>query len=332
MRGPAFHIGWCDELAAFKQMRTDDAQNATAWENLRIAVRIGEQPQILATTTPKRVPVLRQLMSEAGNPESKILIRRGRTMDNVKLSRAYLNVLTGLYGGTRLGAQELEGEMLDDVVGAMTSEKIIDQYRVPKLPTNLPYLRVIGVDPSVAERPHDECGMVVVYGTRTWPILRRHAFVVDDLSMQASPAVWSDVLVKAANEHQAVIVVEINQGANLVKHLVVQAAHRAGLPVPPIREVWASKSKSVRAEVVGAAYDKGRIHHVNVHADYESQATSWVAGEAGYSPDRMDAAVHGLASVLFPDALVHGSPGAGVLHTATGAQLPYRGMAARRAG
>lgn len=312
LRGPAFHRAWADELGTYKQIRSLD-DDATAWENLRIAVRLGKHPQILATTTPKRVPVLRQLLAEHQAHPGKILLRRGKTYDNKYLSGAYLDVLVSLYGGTQLGKQELEGEMLDDVAGAMTSEAVINRNRVTELPPNIPWIKLVSVDPSVAERPNDECGIVVIYISRTWPVLKRHAFVIDDLSLRAKPTVWADIAIKAAHEHGADIIAETNQGANLVFQMLRQAADHAHLPMPRMREVWATKAKAVRAEPVGGAYEQNRVHHVNVLADLESQETSWTVGDA-YSPDRMDAAVQGLAAGLFPEAITSGGFGTATLH------------------
>jgi phage terminase large subunit-like protein len=261
-------------------------------------------------------------LEEAKHEPEKILVRRGRTLDNVKLSSGYLDTLLGLYGGTQLGRQELEGEMLDDVVGAMVSETVIDAYRVDGVPIGVPWIKIVGVDPSVAEKPHDECGIVVVYISNTWPILRRHAFVVEDLSLRASPTVWGDIVVKAAHEHGAIVVAETNQGAALVKQMVKQSAAAANLQNPSIREVWSSKSKAVRSEPVSGAYARGRVHHVNVLAELESQISSWVPGESGYSPDRMDALVHACAAGLFPEALIHGAPGTATFYSAAKTRLP----------
>lgn len=320
LRGPQFHRAWCDELASFRQVRSAD-DDATAWENLRIAVRLGTKPQILATTTPKRVPVLRQLLNEATTRAGKILIRRGKTYDNKYLSAAYLDVLVSLYGGTQLGRQELEGEMLDDVDGAMTSEAIINATRVRELPENIPWIRLVSVDPSVAERPNDECGIVVIYISRTWPVLRRHAFIVDDLSVRASPTVWSDRVIAAAVQHDATIIAETNQGANLVFQMLRMAADKAGVPMPPMKEVWASKAKAVRAEPVGAAYARKRIHHVNVHADLETQLTTWTPSDP-YSPDRLDALTQGCAAGLFPEALTSGGLGSTTLYNVANQHIP----------
>jgi phage terminase large subunit-like protein len=327
LRGPAFHRAWCDELATFKQIRSAE-DDATAWENLRIAVRLGKRPQILATTTPKRVPVLRQLLIEATNNPKKFLLRRGKTYDNKYLSSAYLDVLTSLYEGTSLGRQELEGEMLDDVEGAMTSESIINANRVTQLPPNIPWIKLVSVDPSVAERPNDECGILVVYVSKTWPVLHRHAFVVDDLSLRAAPIKWAEVAVRAAHEHDATIITETNQGGNLVFQMLRQAADSLQLPMPPIKEVWATKSKAVRSEPVGGAYARGRVHHVNVFPEYESQITTWTAGD-GYSPDRQDAGVQGLASGLFPEALTGGGTGTATLRSVARQHIPIEHQASR---
>jgi len=331
LRGPQFHLGWADELATYKQVRSED--DATAWENLRIAVRLGKKPQILATTTPKRVPVLRELLSEAAEHPGKIMLRRGKTKDNRYLSDAYLDVLMSMYEGTPLGKQELEGEMLDDVAGAMTSEAIINLYRVKSLPQGIPWIKLVSVDPSVAERPHDECGIVVIYISRTWPVLKRHAFIVDDLSLRAAPNVWAKVAAEAAYLHDAKIIAETNQGSHLVSIMLRQAAQDLKLPVPDVLDVWATKSKAVRAEPVGGAYAQGRVHHVNVFPDLESQETSWVYGESGYSPDRQDAAVQGIASGLFPEALTTGGLSSTVIQTVANTHLPLtRQLAMARRG
>lgn len=314
LRGPAAHISWVDELAAFRQVRSIDGE-ATAWENLRIGTRLGTHPQILATTTPKRVPVVRELMKEAQEKPGRVLLRRGRTIDNTYLSRAYVDVLVSLYGGTTLGAQELEGQILDAVVGAMTTETIINKYRWTHLPEGIQWIKLIGLDPSVAEKPHDECGIIVMYVSKTWPILHRHAWVVDDLSKRCSPDEWSRIVVKAAFEHQATVVAEVNQGGAMVKQVLKMAATELGLPMPPVNPTWSSKSKEARAEPLSAAYAQGRVHHLNVLAELESQETSWVQGESGYSPDRQDGVVQAGSAGLFPEALISGLAGTAAIQS-----------------
>jgi phage terminase large subunit-like protein len=322
LRGPQFHISWGDEVAAYKQVRGEEELDA--WTNLRIATRLGNTPQVLATTTPKRVPLLRSLLAEIAEHPDTMILRRGRTTDNVHLPESYIKTLFSLYGGTALGAQELEGVMLDRIQGATTDPETVQTYRVTHLPSmNARWARVVAVDPSVAEKPTDECGIVVIYAPLTFPILNRHAFVIEDLSGRMSPTTWGDQVVQAAVRHRAVVVVENNQGGGLVRRLVAERAAAADMPKPPIREVWSSKSKQMRAEPVGAAYKRGRIHHLNVHPDLEDQLTSWTPKDSGYSPDRLDALVHGASALLFPEALVKGGvPGAAQSHSPVGQRLP----------
>jgi len=317
LRGPAFHIGVADELAAHKWKPGVDG--LTAWDNLRIGTRMGRIPQILAATTPKRVAVLRKLIADAKDPAKRILLKNMATKSNPYLSGVYLDVLMDLYEGTTLGQQELDGVMLDEVDGAQVAESTIEAFRVNQVPT-LPGTRwafYVGVDPSVAERPNDECGIVVVAVPLTHPVLKRHAYVIADYSFRASPSVWGDKVIQVAREHQATVIVETNQGGALVKRVIRQAASHANTVSPPVREVWATASKAVRFGPVAAAYEKGRIHHVGYFVDLEDQETSWVPGESGYSPDRMDAAGWALAAALFPDALKGGAPGSATTRTVT---------------
>lgn len=311
LRGPAFHIGVADELAAYKAKV--GADGLTAWDNLRIATRLGRTPQIVAATTPKRVPVMRKLVAESADPAKRILLRKMRTLDNPYLSGAYLDVLTGLYAGTTLGAQELEGEMLDDVTGAMVKTATVDAFRVNEAPEvyNDHWLRVLAVDPSVADKPNDECGIMFIASQKIMPAHKRHAFVIEDYSLLGSPAAWSEQVVRMADKHKATVVLEGNQGGGMAKLIIEQTAAQLNLPKPMIRMVWATTGKKARSEPVGAAYERGRVHHVNVLPDYESQITEWTE-DSGYSPDRMDAGVWGISACLFPEVLKGGGlPGAG---------------------
>lgn len=316
IRGPEFHIGLADELAAHRGK--PGADGLIAWDNLRIACRMGRTPQVMAATTPKRTPVMRKLLSESLSPEKKIQVRRMRTADNPYLSEAYLAVMDAIYGGTALGTQELDGEMLDDVVGALLKLSHIDSTRVTSVPEEFysrQWLRVIGVDPSVSDSPTDECGIVVAGAQRLPQTHRRHAYVVEDATLVASPAVWSKRVVELATQYDAIVVVESNQGGAMAELVITQAAKEMGLPAPKIRQAWASTSKKARAEPVGTAYERGRVHHVNYFPEYESALTEWVSKEeSGYSPDRMDAGVWALTALLYPESMKNGMPGSGVLH------------------
>jgi len=330
LRGPQFHVGWGDEIAAYKQVKGQGELDA--WTNLRIATRLGLLPQLIATTTPKRVPILRALLAEIAENVGKMLLRTGKTTDNVKLSQSYLNTLFSLYGGTTLGAQELEGLMLDSVEGATVDMETIDAHRVTGLPKleGKRWVKIISVDPSVAEKPNDECGIVVIYAPLTMPILNRHAYVVSDLSLKASPTVWGDRVVKAAHKHGATVIVENNQGGSLVRRVLKECAAAANVPPPQIREVWSTKAKAIRAEPVGAAYERGRVHHLHSLPDLEDQLTTWTPTDSGYSPDRLDAVVHGLSALLFPQALVKGGvPGASSHLSPVGTRIDARSQLTR---
>jgi len=162
LRGPQFTHAWGDEVAAWRQ--TPDAAGMTAFDNLRVGTRLGANPQIMVTTTPKRVPLLYQLLKEA-DTTGKVVVTRGSTLDNRgNLSQTYLDTIVGVYQGTRLAQQELYGEMLSDVEGALWTIEMIEASRQGILPPSTP-LRIIGVDPSVAENPRDECGIVVCAAT-----------------------------------------------------------------------------------------------------------------------------------------------------------------------
>ena len=162
LRGPQFTHAWGDEVAAWRQ--TPDAAGMTAFDNLRVGTRLGHSPKIVVTTTPKRVPLLYALINES-QKSNKVRVTKGSTMDNSRnLSEAYMDAIMGVYEGTRLAQQELYGEMLSDVEGALWTPELIDKGRESQLPMGTP-LRCIGVDPSVAENPRDECGIVVVAST-----------------------------------------------------------------------------------------------------------------------------------------------------------------------
>lgn len=310
LRGPQFTHAWGDEVAAWRQ--SPDAAGMTAFDNLRVGTRLGEHPKILVTTTPKRVPLLYTLLAEAEKNPGRVVISRGSTMDNAgNLSESYMDAITGVYAGTRLASQELLGEMLDAVEGALWVEELIESYRQSSAP-NMP-LRCIGVDPSVAENPKDECGIVVVGSTSERDLYKRQSWVLEDASVHGSPTMWAQQVVAMAKKWGCPVVAEVNQGGALVKN----AIHTID-PTITVLEVHSKVGKALRAEPVTLAYEQGRVHHVGYFAELESQMLSWVPGE-GKSPDRVDALVHALTALLI-------KPPAGF----SGGKLSARSMASRR--
>jgi len=289
LRGIQAHYAWADELAAWRQ--TPDAAGMTSWDNLRVATRLGSNPQIIATTTPKRVPVLYSLIEES--KKGRVVISKGSTLDNAgNLSNTYLQAITGVYEGTRLAQQELYGEMLDDVEGALWTIEMIEAAREMILPPSTP-LRCIGVDPSVAENPRDECGIVVCASTADRDLYKRHAWVLEDATIHGSPEVWANKVVEMARRWGCPVVAEVNQGGALVRNAI-----NAIDPNVKVLEVHSKHGKALRAEPVVLAYEQSRVHHVNYLPDLESQMTAWIPGETKNSPDRVDALVHAMTALL----------------------------------
>ena len=289
LRGIQAHYSWADELAAWRQ--TPDAAGMTSWDNLRVATRLGTNPQIIATTTPKRVPILYGLIDEQ-KKTGRVIISKGSTLDNSgNLSEAYLDAITGVYAGTRLAAQELYGEMLDDVEGSLWTIEMIEESRQGMLPPSAP-LRVIGVDPSVAENPRDACGIVVCASTSDRDLYKRHAWILEDATVHGSPEVWANKVVEMARRWGCPVVAEVNQGGALVTNAINSID-----PNIKVFEVHSKYGKQLRAEPIVLAYEQQRVHHIGYLTDLESQMTSWIPGE-GKSPDRVDALVHALTALL----------------------------------
>jgi phage terminase large subunit-like protein len=289
LRGPQFTHAWGDEVAAWRQ--TPDAAGMTAFDNLRVGTRLGLNPKIMITTTPKRVPLLYQLIAEA-EKTGKVVITKGSTLDNSgNLSQAYIDAIVGVYEGTRLAAQELYGEMLSDVEGALWTQELIDRGREMQLPMGTP-LRCIGVDPSVAENPRDECGIVVVASTGDRDLYKRQSWVLEDASIHGSPEVWANKVVQMARKWGCPVIAEVNQGGALVRNAINTID-----PTVKVLEVHSKYGKALRAEPITLAYEQNRVHHVGYLGDLESQMCAWIPGE-GKSPDRVDALVHALTALL----------------------------------
>lgn len=312
LRGTQFHYGWCDELAAYSEWRGVDG--LTAWDNMRIAGRLGEHPEILVTTTPKRTQIMRTLMDEAKDTEnSSVRLITGKTSDNTNLSSIYRDQIYGSFEGTSIARQELDGIMLDDdPEGAIWSPGVIDKNRVLVPPDTEEFnsfvkkipLKLIAVDPSVSNQPRDLCGIVVVGATKNKEMYRRHAYVIEDASMQAPSDVWVKKVVELAVKYNAPVAIEVNQGGDTFEKMI--KSENEGVVVVPIKS---TKSKAVRAEGAAIPYQQGRVHHINNHSDLELQMTTWEPEITKKSPDRVDALVHGITSLLIttPKGLVSGT-------------------------
>nr|WP_228765964.1 terminase family protein [Sphingopyxis solisilvae] len=282
LRGPEHQAAWCDEIAKWPQ-------GEAAWDNLMLTMRIGAQPQVVATTTPRGVPLVRRLMKEKG-----VAVTRGTTASNrLNLSPRWQATMAAIYGGTRLGRQELDGELLEDVEGALWTRELIERCRVDADRVGKLARVVIGVDPPASARG-DACGIVVAALLRDGRLA-----VVEDASVKrAAPGVWAQAVAAAAARWSAErVVAESNMGGEMVAETLAQADSTL-----PVRAVHASVGKARRAEPVALAYERGRVVHAGAFVELEDQLCGLQIGGGyagpGRSPDRADACVWALAALL----------------------------------
>lgn len=249
------------------------------------------------------MPILFDLLEEE-KKTGRVWLTRGSTYDNAgNLGSAYMTSMEQRFGsGSNQARQELFGEMLDAIDGALWTDELIKKARYMSLKPPFTPLRVIGVDPSVAENPRDLCGIVVCGSTAEPDLYRRQAWVIEDLSLRGSPTAWAEVVVDAARRWQCPVVAETNQGGALVRGAINQID-----PSIQVLEVHASVGKKLRAEPVTLAYEQGRVHHLNVLGDLETEMTTWMPETSSKSPDRLDALVHALTALLIkPPQGFHG--------------------------
>jgi phage terminase large subunit-like protein len=268
LRGPQFHGGWFDELAAFK--RPD------AWDQYQFGARLGQHPQTIVTTTPRPTKLIKDLVDRKG-----VHVVRGSTFDNAKnLAPSALAELKLRYENTRLGRQELYGEILDTVEGALWTREMIERARVTDIP---PLIRiVVAIDPAVTNNADsDETGIVAAGITSD-----NHYYVLSDKSLKASPDAWARQAVNLYHDLGAdKIIAETNNGGDMVTLLIKQVDHSA-----PVKKVTATRGKQLRAEPISSLYEQGRVHHHGYFAELETQMCEWTP-ISNESPDRLDALV-----------------------------------------
>jgi predicted phage terminase large subunit-like protein len=280
LRGPQHDLAWCDELAAWRY--------PAAWDMLMFGLRLGADPRVVVTTTPRPTKFIRDLIADP-----KVVVTRGRTIDNEKkLASAFLDQIVRRYEGTRLGRQELDAEILEDVLGALWNHAVIDAARVAAV-TEMNRI-VVAIDPAAgsAERS-DESGIVVAGKDASG-----HGYVLADVSGRYTPTEWAKAAIAAYRAHNADrIVAEVNNGGEMV-----EATLRIVDPTVPFTAVHASRGKVARAEPVAALYEQGRVHHLGAFPALEDQMCGFVhdfdRATAGYSPDRVDALVWALSELL----------------------------------
>lgn len=282
LRGPQHDFAWCDELAAWRYPET--------WDQLMFGLRLGPDPRVVVTTTPRPTRLLRELLADP-----TVAVTRGTTYDNrANLPVAFLRQIVLRYEGTRLGRQELEAELLEDMPGALWMRDVIERSRVGRGAHPDLTRIVVAIDPATTSgEDSDETGIIVAAKDTSG-----HGWVLADLSGRYAPIEWARRAIAAYREHHADrIVAEINQGGDMV-----EATLRMIDPSVPFAAVRASRGKVVRAEPVAALYEQGRVHHVGTFPQLEDQMCAFTPDfdrrKAGYSPDRVDALVWALSELL----------------------------------
>lgn len=298
LRGPQHHFAWGDEPAEWMDAGLGEMKSTT-FSNLRFGLRLGSRPRVVLTGTPTRVRLIRELVYKDGDKTKGrrpgVYLTQGSLYENLdNLAENYHEIIE-VYEGTSLGAQEIHGELLDDVEGALWTYDLIDRYRIT--PAAFEDARdedrhdhplrtlsaAIAIDPAVTANPKsDETGIVAgMLGSD------RHVYVTHDLSGKYSPDEWATTAVRAYDAMQADrMIAEVNNGGDLVANNI-----KTFDKFIPIRQVRASKGKIVRAEPVQRAYQQGLVHHVGRFSHLEEQMTSWDGSKNAESPDRMDALV-----------------------------------------
>lgn len=282
VRGFQFHTAWFEEIGT-------QVYGQVAWDMLAFALRLGMDPRVAITGTPRPTPLIRKLVKDHG-----VIVTKGTTYDNAaNLAPAMLDRIKDKYEGTTLGRQELSGELLDGAKGALWAFDLIKHW-IDDVP---PMTRiVVAVDPAgTAHSTSDLTGIVVMGLDAT-----RGIWVLADKSGRYSPEGWRQVICDAVEDWQAdLVVAEVNFGADMVASNLRSAASP-----PPFKPVHASRGKEVRATPVLALYEQQRVRHAGVHADLEQEMCTWIPpgrfDEEGQpiepskdSPNRLDALVWG---------------------------------------
>ena len=281
LRGPQFEFAWLDELAKWRYMQE-------TWDQLQFGMRLGQNPRQLITTTPRPLPLIRQIIKYPYTHTT-----RGSTYDNqANLARSFFAQVVERYAGTRLGRQEIDAELLEDVPGALFSRDHIDRNRTRILPEDLSKI-VVAVDPSGTSGGESNDAVGIVVAGRTYS---KHAVVLNDYTLNAPPSVWAKKAIAAYHEYNAdEIVVETNFGGAMATATITSVD-----PFIPVKAITASRGKHIRAQPIASLYEQGRVHHLGQFSELEDQLCFFTydgyMGEG--SPNNADAAIWALTELL----------------------------------
>jgi phage terminase large subunit-like protein len=281
LRGPQFGAAWSDEVAKWRYAEA-------AYDMIQFGLRLGQRPRGLVTTTPRPIPLLRRILSDP-----RTVVSRARTADNAaNLAPAFLDAVVGRYAGTRLGRQELDGEIIEERADALWTRAVLEAGRVPRAPEDLRRI-VVAVDPPASSKAGaDACGIVAAGLDAAG-----HAFVLADATLaRAAPGTWAAAALALYHRLDADgLVVEVNQGGKMATAVLAQVDARV-----PVTAVRATRGKYLRAEPVSVLYAQGRVHHVGALPTLEDELCDFGPDglSSGASPDRLDALVWALTHLL----------------------------------
>lgn len=279
LRGPQFHAAWCDELAKWRYARE-------TWDMLQFGLRLGDWPRQLVTTTPRPMPLLRELIAHPATVLTRALTRENAA----NLAPSFLESVIAQYAGTRLGRQELDGEIVDARKDALWTRDMLEAARIAEAP---PLARiVVAVDPPASSSKRaDNCGIVAAGADATGVL-----HVLADATLEAArPAQWARAAIALYHKHSAdALVAEVNQGGEMVRAVLNEAD-----PAAPVTMVRATRGKYLRAAPVAQLYEQGRVRHVGAFPALEDEMCDFGLDglSSGRSPDRLDALVWAITAL-----------------------------------
>ena len=281
LRGPQFAAAWCDELAKWRRAEA-------TYDMLQFGLRLGERPRQVITTTPRPIALLKRLIADPATA-----VTHAGTRDNARfLSAAFIDAVFNRYGGTRLGRQELDGELIEERADALWSRALIESCRVAGHP---PLQRiVVAVDPPAsAGKGADACGLVAAGRGEDNTLY----VLADETVAGLTPAGWAARAIALWRRVSAdALIAEVNQGGDMVRAVIGEAD-----PAVPVIAVRATRGKWLRAEPVSQLYEQGRVKHAGVFPALEDEMCDFGLDglSSGRSPDRLDAMVWAIASLSF---------------------------------
>lgn len=278
LRGPQFEIAWSDELAKWRYAQE-------CWDMLQFALRLGDRPRQLVTTTPRPLTLLKTLMSHSDS-----VVTRAATRDNLHLPPAFLRAVEDKYAGTRLGRQELDGEIIEDRNDALWTRDLIEANRQKSAPELLRI--VVAIDPAVSAKEGSDATGIVAVGRGS----DGRGYVLADRSIAAArPDQWAARAIALYHHlHADALIAEVNQGGDMVASVIAAID-----PTVPVTTVRAMRGKHRRAEPIAALYTQGRISHVGAFPALEDEMCDFAVDglSGGRSPDRLDALIWALAQL-----------------------------------